>query len=247
MAMQPYMMLIGNAIVPVTPEKITTKYKGKNKTVELVDGSIINKLNPPGLATYKFTLLLPKNTNLPFANKLTNPNDLNGEKVEHLTQDHYLRYFYDIFRNNKVVLFTIWRTAIGGRRDMGTEEGIDVSGNGIITSKNVTIESYSVEENAENGLDMELDIELQEYISYGTQKFKFVEDTETGTKTAATEATRKTDNKEVPATYTVKKGDNLSLICKKELGDVNKWKDIAKLNNLENANKIYPGQVLKLK
>lgn len=128
--MQPYMMLIGSALVPVTPEKITTKYKGKNKTVELVDGTIINKLNPPELATYKLTLLLPKNTNLPFANKLTNPNDLSGEKVEHLTQDHYLRYFYDIFKNNKVVLFTIWRTAIGGRRDMGTEEGIDISGNG---------------------------------------------------------------------------------------------------------------------
>ena len=47
MAMQPYMMLIGNTIVPVTPDKITTKYKGQNETVELVDGSVINKLNPP--------------------------------------------------------------------------------------------------------------------------------------------------------------------------------------------------------
>ena len=49
MTMQPYMMLIGNLIVPVTPSEITTKYDGKNKTIELVDGSIINKLNPPDL------------------------------------------------------------------------------------------------------------------------------------------------------------------------------------------------------
>ncbi len=62
MAMQPYMVLIGSVIVPVTPSEITTKYSGKNKTVELVDGTIINKLNPSELTTYKFTLLLHKQT-----------------------------------------------------------------------------------------------------------------------------------------------------------------------------------------
>lgn len=245
MAMQSYMMLIGGVIVPVTPEKITTKFKGKNETVELVDGSVINKLNPPGLTTYSFTLLLPKQTNLPFSNKLWTP--YSSEKVEHMEQDFYLNYFYDIFKNNKVVLLTIWRTAIGGGRDMGTTEGIDISGNGIITSKAVTIESYELAEDADEGMDINLEIELQEYIGYGTQKIKYTENTETGTTTAATEKTRETDNKETASTYTVKKGDCLINICKKELGDANKWKEIAKLNNLENANKIYPGQVLKLK
>ncbi len=244
MSMQPYMMLIGAVAVPVTPEKITTKYKGKNKTVELVDGSIINKLNPPELVTYKFTLLLPKQTNLPFANRIR---DLNGNEFEHLPQDYYLRYFYDIFKNNKVVVFTVWRTAIGGNRDMGIAEGIDVSGNGIITSKSVTIESYSIEESAENGMDIELELELKEYVGYGTRTFKYTENTETGTTTAATEKTRETGNKEIPATYTVKKGDCLINICKKELGDANKWREIAKLNNMSNPDLIYPGQVIKLK
>ena len=244
MAMQPYMMLIGNTIVPVTPDNITTKYKGQNETVELVDGSVINKLNPPGLATYSFTLLLPKQTNLPFANRLWTP--YSNEKVEHMEQDYYLNYFYDIFKNSKVVLLTIWRTAIGGMWDMGTE-GVDISGNGIITSKSVTIESYEVEEDAEDGLDIKLDLELQEYIGYGTQTFKYTENTETGTTTATTEKTRETDNKEISATYTVKSGDCLINICKSQLGDANKWKEIAELNELENANKIYPGQVLKLK
>ena len=212
MGMQPYMMIIGGVIVPVTPEKITTKYKGKNKTVELVDGSIINKLNPPELVTYKFTLLLPKQTNLPFANKLWNPEGV--KKIEHLEQDYYLRYFYDIFKNNKIVLFTVWRTAIGGNRDMGVAEEIDVSGNGIITNKSVTIESYSVEESAENGMDIELELELKEYVGYGTQTFKYTENTETGTAIAATEKTRETGNKEISATYTIKKGDCLINICK---------------------------------
>lgn len=246
MAMQPYMMLIGSVIVPVTPEKITTKYSGQNSTVELVDGSVINKLNPPGLVTYSFTLLLPKQTNLPFSNRMRNPNDINGQTIEHKKQDYYLNYFNDVFRNNKVVVFTVWRTDIGGKRDMGSE-GIDISGDGIITSKAVTIESYSINEEASNGLDMEIDLELQEYVGYGTYTTKYTENTETGTVTAATEKTRETDNKEIPATYTVKSGDCLINICKSQLGDANKWKEIAELNELENANLIYPGQVLKLK
>ena len=135
----PYMMIIGDIIVPVTPGKITTKYKGRNETMELVDGSVINKLNPPALITYSFKLLLPKQTNLPFANRLWTP--YSTEKVEHMEQDYYLNYFYDIFKNNKVVLLTIWRNAIGGKRDMGVIEGSNISGDGIITSKSVTIES----------------------------------------------------------------------------------------------------------
>ena len=39
------------------------------------------------------------------------------------------------------MLLTIWRNAIGGKRDMGVTEGSNISGDGIITSKSVTIES----------------------------------------------------------------------------------------------------------
>lgn len=243
MAMQPYMMIIGSILVPVTPDKITTKCNGQNSTVELIDGTIINKLNPPGLTTYKFKLLIPRQTNLPFANRLWNGSN---EKKEHYTQDYYLKYFSDVFKNNRVVLFTIWRTAIGGGREMGINDGVDASGDGIITNKSVTIESYSIEESADNCMDMEIDIELQEYVGYGTQKNVYTQNTEDGTSVVSTENFRE-DNKETAEKYTVKKDDCLINICKKELGDPNKWKEVAELNKLENANKIYPGQVLILK
>ncbi|MCD8091129.1 MAG: LysM peptidoglycan-binding domain-containing protein [Clostridiales bacterium] len=54
------------------------------------------------------------------------------------------------------------------------------------------------------------------------------------------------NNKEIPTTYTVKSGDTLIVICKSQLGDADKWSEIAELNGLENVNKIYVGQVLKL-
>ncbi len=50
--------------------------------------------------------------------------------------------------------------------------------------------------------------------------------------------------------YTVKKGDSLSKIAKKELGDWRKWRVLAEINNLEVVKRhvhIVPGQKLKLK
>ncbi len=49
-------------------------------------------------------------------------------------------------------------------------------------------------------------------------------------------------------TYTVQKGDNLSKIAKATLGDANAWKKIFDANKdvLDDPDKIFPGQVLKL-
>lgn len=48
------------------------------------------------------------------------------------------------------------------------------------------------------------------------------------------------------STYTVVQGDSLSGIAKKMLNDINRWPEIQKLNNIDDPNKIKPGQVLKL-
>lgn len=49
-------------------------------------------------------------------------------------------------------------------------------------------------------------------------------------------------------TYTVQKGDSLSKIAKQELGDANAWQKIFDANKdvLDDPDKIFPGQVLKL-
>jgi nucleoid-associated protein YgaU len=45
-------------------------------------------------------------------------------------------------------------------------------------------------------------------------------------------------------TYTVQPGDNLSKISKQFYGDANKYNSIAKANQIEDPNKIKPGQKL---
>ena len=48
--------------------------------------------------------------------------------------------------------------------------------------------------------------------------------------------------------YTVVAGDSLSKIAKREYGDASEWKRIFEANQdvLENPDKIYPGQKLKI-
>lgn len=48
------------------------------------------------------------------------------------------------------------------------------------------------------------------------------------------------------SSYTVKKGDTLSAICRKFYGNASLYPKLAKVNNIKNANLIYVGQVLTM-
>ena len=51
-----------------------------------------------------------------------------------------------------------------------------------------------------------------------------------------------------PVFHTVKKGDTLSAIAKKTLGNANRYNEIFEANKpmLKHPDKIYPGQVLRI-
>ncbi len=48
--------------------------------------------------------------------------------------------------------------------------------------------------------------------------------------------------------YTIEKGDSLSKIAKAHYGDANKWRDLLDANKevIEDADKIYPGQQIRI-
>ena len=64
----------------------------------------------------------------------------------------------------------------------------------------------------------------------------------------ATRAATGTAGSTQPASHTVKSGDTLSKIAKEHLGDANAYMEIFNANRdqLEDPNKIKPGQVLKI-
>lgn len=47
-------------------------------------------------------------------------------------------------------------------------------------------------------------------------------------------------------TYVVQTGDTLSAIAQRELGSAGRWPEIQRLNDIPNADLIYPGQTLRL-
>lgn len=61
-------------------------------------------------------------------------------------------------------------------------------------------------------------------------------------------ATRSIEKKtsSTPQTYTVKKGDTLSAICRKYYGDSTLYSKLAKYNGIKNPNLIRVGQIIKL-
>lgn len=106
------------------------------------------------------------------------------------------------------------------------------------TTMDVTVESYKITEDVEQyGSDIAVKLTLKEYRYWGAKKVK-----------------------KAAKTYTVKKGDTLLKIARKQLGDGSKRKSIYRLNKkkIENAAKkhgrksssngryLYKGTVLKL-
>jgi LysM repeat protein len=250
-----YLIYVDNVLMPVTPSKITRKVPGKNEEIELLGGKTVLNLQEPGLTEWSMEFLLPK-VKYPFVNIIP-------EQQELRSQDFYLTHFNLLMAKAKPFDLMIIRTKPNGAWDTGEPNGIfkiDMPSSsenpvyvndldGILNKCQCTIENFEDKDSTDEGFDKIINVTFKKYLSYGTKKVNLVTNNKTGTVTATTKTTRETDNKEIPSTYTVKPGDYLILIAKKELGDGNKWKDIYNLNKdqIKDPNLIYPGQVFKLK
>ena len=114
------------------------------------------------------------------------------------------------------------------------------------TNIKVVIEDLEFEEDADShGRDVMCNITLKEYKPYSTKRYNITKN-ENGTKTVDT-TTQRQVTKTTPESVVVKKGDTLWNLCKKNLGDGTKYKEIAKLNKISNPNLIYPGQTIRFK
>jgi len=94
-----------------------------------------------------------------------------------------------------------------------------------------TLESYTIDEDAEQyGIDASVSLSLKQYRSYGTATGSI--QIEQYGQSASISNKRDTTGKQTAKSYTVKKGDTLWNICKKELGDGTKYKEIAQKNGI---------------
>ncbi len=133
------------------------------------------------------------------------------------------------------------------------------------TNIKVSVEDYSIVENASNGLDLSVDVELKQYRDYSTKTIKVESNKANKTTIAATQQTQQSDKTETKktatvtttrtattapktTTYTVKEGDTLWAIAKKYLGKGENYTKIYEANKdkISDPNLIYVGQVLTI-
>lgn len=194
-----YTFYLDGTKVPVTPESLNIKIKNKNKTITLINEGEVTMLKAPGLSEVSFPLLIPQQ-NYHFAE------DLEGAA-------YYLELLERLKCEKKPFQFIVYR-----------EEGGRVL---FKTNMTVSLEDYEITEDAENGTDLEIQVNLKQWRDYGTKEIAVKSDG----KSKVTKKTSSSDGKKVTSsTYTVKKGDCLWNIARKFYGDGSKWKKIYDAN-----------------
>ncbi len=217
-----YRFWLNGIPLPITPGKLNIKTPSKNKTITLMNDGEINILKKHGLREISFEALLPQ-VKYPFANY---------NSLSTYTASAFIVALKGLVALNKPFPFVVTRTTPRGKLL-------------FYTSIMVTVEDYDLDESAENGLDVMLNIILKEYKYAGTTTFELIK-TEQGNIATQVSKVRDTASKVIAKTYTVKKGDTLWGIAKRELGNGQKYKELAKINKIANPNLIYPNQVLRL-
>ncbi|WP_313524808.1 LysM peptidoglycan-binding domain-containing protein [Anaerotignum sp.] len=215
-----YRVFLRSVLLPITPQKIQMKINNNNKTMELINGSEINFLRAQGLTEFSFEFLIP-HVQYPFA---VYPDGFQPPEF-------YMELLDTLKVEKKPFSFNIFRTMPNGKELFETD-------------MLVSLEEYSVTDDAGEGFDLVASVKLKQFQELKTLE-KAVEQQADGV-IVVSEKKGRPVSKAAPKTYTVKKGDSLWKICKAQLGDGSKYGEIAKLNGISNPNLIYPGQVIKL-
>lgn len=171
-----YVVYLGELLFPVTPSKITAKYKGQNKTASLIDGSQINMLKPPALAEISFDALIPQqpyhfamyenSAVIPKSYKkvLKKKDFQEGYKGNgYLKPDYFFAWLEVLKVKKQIVNFTIYREKPGIK--MRKKES-----SLFHTELKVSLEDYTIKEDAGEGMDFIVSITLKAYEPYGTKE-----------------------------------------------------------------------------
>lgn len=220
-----YEVYIDDMLLPIPPQKIQIKNSSQNKTVDLINGEEINIIKGYGLSDISFDAVFPQ-VQYPFSMY-----DDGFEGVE-----YFLDKIEELKESGGAFPFIVVRDGPGGREFHDT-------------NLDVTLESFTVSDDAKEGCDVTVSFNLKEYHYYGAKRLNVVIVPETQTPQASAQEDRQTDTApQSGGTYPVESGDSLWKIAKKRLGDGGRWGEIYELNRdkVSNPNRIDPGQVLTL-
>lgn len=221
-----YDFYLDKCLLPVAPGKLTVKIRNTNQTVTLINEGEINILKQAGLTEIEFECRIPQE-DYPFA----------VYKSGFEGAESFLDYFESLKTGREPFQFIVCRTR---------PDGTPLFDSNI----RVSMEDYTVTEDAKNGFDVIVKIRLKQWRDYGTKTVHIIPGGEKPQ--AGTEPRREETASPAPAaaqTYTVVKGDCLWTIAKRFYGNGSRYTVIYDANRSViggNPNLIHPGQVLTI-
>ena len=216
-----YYFYMGSVLLPIAPEKFTWKINGANKTMTLINEGEVNFLRDAKLTDFEFDALIP-------AVQYSFAKYDGGFK----SPAYFTSHFEKLKTDKEPFQFIIVRQMPNGKVLFDT-------------NISVSLESYTIKEQAKEGFDLTVTIKLKQYRPFGTKIVKVANNK------ASVTTQRQTNNSPAPktgTTYKVKKGDCLWNIAKAIYGDGSKYTKIYEANKdkITNPNLIYPDQVLTI-
>lgn len=155
-----YQVFLGAMGLPIAPAKIETVINSRNTTIELINGQEVNILKSKGLTQIQFEFMIPSQ-NYPF---MTVAGSAVGNLLGGLTgvglQTAILEQLENLKESKTPFQFIVARLANGNKVT-----------NAYNTNIKVTLEDYTIVEDANNGTDLMVSVRLLQYVPYSTKVY----------------------------------------------------------------------------
>ena len=227
-----YCFFLDELMIPVPPEKMTMEIKGRNKTVELINEGEVNILRSPGLTEITFDIRLPgtprpyadfnssfKESALSFvAGKLLGSQ---GAMLSYKGPEIYLAKLKELKNSKEPFNFVVTRNS--GAAPFNT-------------CMPVTLEDYSIVEDAEDGFDITVPVTLKQFRDYATKELSVSTD-ENGKQTVQVKQNRRS-TKGIAKEVKVGREKSMWEVVQRATGGTVDWQDVMKFNSLSNPTKV---------
>lgn len=269
-----YKLYLAGVQMPITPSKIELSVNSKDETLDLINGQTIAILKAPKLTTIKFDLILPA-TKLPFSlapvsakgyvyyldlfeeiklNRVPVAFRVERPQYKKLTEVPGPAFTQPGNVGGSFTSFSVSSMKTTNWADLFLQGAINLLNSPYTTDMMVHLKDYKIIDDANEGRDIKVSMNLEQYIEYKTKTVTIVSDS------ATVEEERETTTAPSGGTYTVQNGDTLSKIAQTQLGDMNRWREIYELNketienrakaagfaDSRNGDRIFAGTVLNM-
>ena len=224
-----YCFFLDELMIPVPPEKMVMSIKGRNKTVELINEGEVNILRSPSLTEIAFEIRLP-GTPRPYAdfNSSFDESALNfvagkllgsyqGAMLSYKGPEFYLAKIKRLKNSKEPFSFVV-------TRDSGAAP--------FNTCMSVTLEEYSIVEDAGEGFDITVPVTLKQFKDYATKELSVSTD-ENGKQTVQVKQNRRS-TKGIAKEVKVGREKSMWEVVQRATGGTVNWQDVMKFNSLSN-------------